>query len=305
MRAIVKPDPPALDDQSFFGYALSLGNACGRFCAFCEKTLSARLGLFHKERGLLGTDAQLSDADWPSLLLICGDCAASINNFNSEQAYFWPDTPVAMQAPPFVYAPVNSVTITVLDPEENTAPIMQETSSAILVQISTDVDAGMQAAAALTYTLFRLNGHFFNENDQAPEYVFPYGEYISPSDMRMRQRIDVAMRAADAAQALVRGIPTIPVQPAYVQNLLTMIKSNVDTFGYMSTWQSIIASILNAADAQLLPQLIAFMTGDTTPPDRKRKFGALEQGIEDAANVRATKLRAMEDTLGRIIAVSG
>jgi hypothetical protein len=307
MRAITKPDPPQLATPSYAEYARALGNApgVGRFCSFCEKALTYQLLLFHKQRGALGTSAQLGNDDWGDLLLACGDCcAASADSFNPQTAYFWPDTADAQHLP-YLYNLADNATITVKNPDGVDMP--QTTASVVLVSVSADVPAPIQAAAQNTYQLFRLNGRYFNDNAQQPGYDLPYAEYAHPTDARLDLRWDAYVRASAAAGALARGIPTIPFEPAYVQNMLVMIGQAVDGFGFLSTWQSAIASGLDAIDTALLPQLLALMAGQLPPmqpppdTDRKRKSRELEEGIQQADQAVSSKRSKLEMSLGKAI----
>jgi len=302
MRPIIKPDPPQLDTLSFAEFARVLGNAVGRFCSFCEKALTYRLLLFHKQRGLLTTDSQISTTDWPDLLLICGDCAASVTTFTPHAVYFWPDTSAAQQAP-YVYNRVDNIAVTALDPDGTV--IAQGATSLVLVQISTDISQELQVAARNTYALFRLNGRFFNESVQQPAYTLPYAEYVHPSDARLDQRWDVYLRAVEAAQGLARAIPTIPLGPAYVQTMLAMINLSVQGFGFHSTWLATISATLNAMDSSLLPKLLGLMTGQPAPQpplDRKRVYIQMEDGVQQAPAEVDRKRARLEQTLARLIA---
>jgi hypothetical protein len=251
---------------------------------------------------VLAPTDQLTNHDWGDLLLLCGDCASSVSNFNPQTSYFWPDTSDA-QENPYLYNRVDNVTITAQGPDG--AVLTQPTTSVILVSISTDISQEIKTKALNTYELFRLNGRFFNENTQQPGYNLTYAEYVRPTDARLDQRMDAYLRAVEAAGTLARGIPTLEFGTAYLQNILAMINLAVNSFGFLSTWQAAIIANLNATDQALLPQLIALMTGQrppTPPLDRKRTATRLDEGVQRATSVASAKRSKIETALGQIIA---
>lgn len=299
MRAIVKPAAPPLDSSTFGAYAQALGEAVGNYCSFCEKALLFEQGLFHKAHGVLTRDAVLSSADWPDLLLICGDCAQFVVDYNPAGPYFWPDTPAAAEKP-YLYRQVDNIPYTVLGSEGE--KLVEKTVSAILVSVANDLmDDTTQTGATNTLRLFRLNGGYYD----AGAFVLPDSEYVCPSDMRLAQRWDIAVRAGSTGQALARSIPVARVQKSFLQNHLAMIDLSINRSGYLSTWRTVIAFTLNSIDPNLLTALIAFMNPEAPPPPlkRSREAAELEEGLEEAEGEAAVKYLRVSRTLAQVIKV--
>jgi hypothetical protein len=308
MRAIEKPSAPQLQSTAYGEWATALGNAVGRFCSFCEKALTYQLLLFHKQQGVVLQNTRLNAADWSNLLLICGDCASMVTNYNPQTSYFWPDTNDALESPPYIYGRFDNIGVTVLNPEGEGVH-SQSATSLILVQVSNDVSSQIQTNARNTYTLFRLNGRYFNENFQQPAHTLPYEEYVHPSDYRLDMRWDASTRAVEAGNALARAIPTFQLgSKAYTQNTLALVSTAINSFGFLSTWQAMIVATLNAINPDLLPQLIGLMTVEkdpTRPLDRKRTFVQTERGLTQASEVSAEERSRFEKRLRALINVVG
>jgi hypothetical protein len=307
MRRIDKPAAPALPGSSYGEYALALSNSpgVGRYCSFCEKALNQQLLLFHKRAGMVPTAAQLSAADWPDLLLICGDCASAAVSFDPHAAYYWPDTPLAGQAP-FVYRLVDGVTLKALGPEG--AVIDTKTVSVVLVHVATDIDATLRNAAGLTLHLFQLNGRFFNDNASAPGYDFPYDEYVEASDHRVHQRLDACTRAKEIAAVLGEFLQESDVTAGDIQAVMKLMNGAIAGFGFLSTWEMVVQSTLATLTPDPRPKLFQLLSETPKPieplPDRKRCYEEFQQGVDKAPKVVQTKRMRHDDRMRMIIGES-
>ena len=300
MRAIVKPPAPQLTSQAYDDWAIELGNSVGRFCSFCEKALTYHLALFHKQHGVLLPTAQVNADDWPSVLLICWDCANAAANFNPQTSYFWPDTDDA-QEKPYLYTLINNVSETVQNPDGD-GVFAQNTGSFVLVSISSDVSVDVHTKAVNTYSLFRLNGRFFNENFQSPGYTLPYSEYVVSTDSRLDMRKDAFTRGVEAGNALARAIPTLELGRGFTTNIVAMMNLAIDGFGFVSTWQAAIAATLNSIDPKLLPQLALALAGQS-PGNRKQTVTQMEKYLQTSSEVSREKRNRVTQTLNKLIQV--
>jgi len=295
---------PQVTTPTYWEYVRVLGNAVGRYCSFCERALTFQLWLFHKLRGPLAVSAQIGNNDWPNLLLICSECAASATTFTATTTYFWPDSLDAIQNPPYLYQRIDNVPVSWADDDGNATNL--GTASFFLVSISTDVPSNVQAAAQATYRLFRLNGRFFNENFSSPGYTLTYDEYIHPSDTRLEDRWDAYIRALDAAQAIMRAFGTRRAGDAYARSMLAMINMGILGYGFVSTWESMIFKTLSDIGPNMMPNLIALMTNQPPPQqpvDRKRAFTQIEQGLQNAADEERKRRLAFNQALNTLIQV--
>jgi hypothetical protein len=302
MRAIVKPTVPDVANKTSVGYAIALGNAVGRCCSFCEKALTLRLRLFHKQRGVLADNAVLAATDWGDLLLICGDCAAMVGTYDPQKSYFWPDSDVAQQAP-YIYSLYRNVTINNLNFDGD--PLNQTTEAAVLISLATDIDGPTTTAAINTAELFQLNGAYFNSDFSSPAYTFPYAEYMQSSDLRRFGRLDVWERGVEAGEALAAALAVRRLGKRYILDWAASIDITMQSFGFQSTWNAAIATTMNAKDNTLLPELFSILSGQPVEPSpsRKRSAQELDESFEQATDQAQEKYRRLEDNLNQIISV--
>lgn len=294
MRAIIKPNPPTLNEPTFASYATALGSAVGRYCSFCEKDLSHQLGLFHKQHGVLTTDAQLSSTDWADLLLICEECSVNVSDYNPQStSYYWPDTPDAKEVP-YLYQRYDNVAVTVNTPDGGI--LSTSTQSAVLISVAPDISQDLSTRATNTYKLFGLNGKFIGGDVNNPTLTLPYSEYVSSTDIRLVQRLDAHDRGVEAANALIVAIPIIPLDSSYPLLLLSMFYDAIRGFGYFSTWRTAIESTLNAADPSFVPKIMALLGNPTSNLKRKEQSYDLDEGFEDLPENVSNK-RFKSDTL--------
>jgi hypothetical protein len=310
MQAIKKPQFPAQTAPTYPAMAVALGNAVGRYCSFCEKPLTYRLRLFHKQRGVLADNASLTAQDWPSLLLICGDCstAASTNSttpFNPNLAYYWPDTDAANQVA-FLYNLVSNVTFIAHKPDGSV--LEQTTGSAVLVTRATDIDPQTAAAALNTGSLFQLNGRFFNGNLSQPAYILTEDEYMVATDLRPMARLDAYERGVEAGTAAAQAMTRLPLGQKYVRNVLAMLDISLKLIGFHSTWRSAVFATLNGIDQQLVPRIVALLNQTPDAPidppverGRKRLARDFDTGMGDADLKRRDKKARVDQTLSQAI----